>query len=109
MTKNALTKDESSNEVEIESLLSRKLSIFLFFDKKFRTYLTLFLDSYSSVNQIAYDWAGGNWYFLDDSKEIIFLCQERKSRAKMMCLSIVSVRLSKPRGIALDPSEGTYS
>ena len=64
--------------------------------------------SYSSVNQIAYDWAGGNWYFLDDSKEVIFLCQERKDHSKMMCLSIVSVRLSKPRGIALDPSEGEF-
>ena len=71
--------------------------------------LTLFSRSYSSVNQIAYDWAGGNWYFLDDSKEVIFLCQERKNHAKLMCLSIVSVRLSKPRGIALDPSEGIFN
>ena len=37
------------------------------------------LDMFSldSVNQMALDWASGNWYFLDDSREMILLCSLR--------------------------------
>ena len=44
-------------------------------------------------------------YFLpDDTLEIILLCASKKD--KFLCKIILSARLSKPRGIALDPSEG---
>ena len=60
--------------------------------------------SFKTVNQIAVDWASNNWYFLDDTREIIQLCSFK--RQKFLCKTILSVHLSKPRGIALDPNEG---
>jgi low-density lipoprotein receptor-related protein 1 (alpha-2-macroglobulin receptor) len=70
--------------------------------------------SFASVNQIAADWASHNWYFVDDTREIIQLCAHKEQGAAaannnknvFMCKTILSVRLSKPRGIALDPNEG---
>ena len=74
--------------------------------------------SFDTVNQIAVDWASNNWYFLDDTRELIQLCSfkthdddDEKTREKQntnlfLCKTILSVHLSKPRGIALDPSEG---
>ena len=64
------------------------------------------LDMYSldSVHQIAVDWASQNWYFLDDQREMVILCAFKQNNFK--CKSILSVHLSKPRGIALDPNEG---
>ena len=67
------------------------------------------LDMYSlqTVNQIAVDWASNNWYFLDDTKELILLCAFKSlPKNKFVCKTILSVHLSKPRGIALDPNEG---
>ena len=76
------------------------------------------LDMFSldSVNQMALDWASGNWYFLDDSREMILLCSlkmveakeesKENSNGKFLCKTLVSVRVSKPRGIALDPNAG---
>lgn len=59
---------------------------------------------------MAYDWAGGNWYFLDLSQEIILLCHYEKEAEKMnvKCKDIISRNLTKPRSISLDPSEGKY-
>ena len=71
------------------------------------------LDMFSldSVNQMALDWASGNWYFLDDSREMILLCSLRNKtngdkKVKFLCKTVVSVHVSKPRGIALDPNSG---
>ena len=74
------------------------------------------LDMFSldSVNQMALDWASGNWYFLDDSREMILLCSLRSDDDandgerdnKFLCKTVVSVHVSKPRGIALDPNAG---
>ena len=60
--------------------------------------------SFKTVNQIAVDWASNNWYFLDDTREIIQLCSFKIQR--FLCKTILSVHLSKPRGIALDPNDG---
>jgi low-density lipoprotein receptor-related protein 1 (alpha-2-macroglobulin receptor) len=65
------------------------------------------LFSFDSVNQLAYDWAGGNWYFLDEGQEAIFMCRELAGRERLLCNLVVTVRSSKPRAIALDPSAGT--
>ncbi|XP_037511191.1 low-density lipoprotein receptor-related protein 1 [Rhipicephalus sanguineus] len=61
-------------------------------------------DSFSltTVNQMALDWVSGNWYFLDDVRETIFLCNASLS----VCVTVIDVGLSKPRGIALDPYKG---
>ena len=63
------------------------------------------LYSLDSVNQIAFDWSSSNWYLLDDTKELILLCTEADGAA-LLCKSVVSVHISKPRGIALDPEKG---
>ena len=62
--------------------------------------------SLASVNQMAVDWIANNWYFLDDFREIIFLCSLKDRSASLVCKTILSIRLSKPRGIALGPNEG---
>ena len=59
---------------------------------------------YSSVDKIALDWATGNWYYLDESRESIFLC--RVVRDHQFCKLILITKWNKPKGIALDPSEG---
>ncbi|XP_069676734.1 low-density lipoprotein receptor-related protein 1 isoform X1 [Periplaneta americana] len=55
-----------------------------------------------SMTHIALDWISGNWYFLDDTREMIFLCNS----TMQACVILVGVNLSKPRGIALDPTKG---
>ncbi len=64
--------------------------------------LTIAVSFSSAVSQIALDWFSGNWYFLDDSKELIFLCNNTLT----ICTTVVEVNLNKPRAIALDPSSG---
>ncbi len=61
---------------------------------------------YSNVNQIALDWGSGNWYYLDESRESIFLCRLVEGSTKQFCKVVINTRMSKPRGIALDPSAG---
>ncbi|XP_068084350.1 prolow-density lipoprotein receptor-related protein 1 [Anabrus simplex] len=51
---------------------------------------------------IALDWISGNWYFLDDINEVIFLC----NATLQSCAILVEGDLSKPRGITLDPTRG---
>jgi integrin beta 2 len=65
--------------------------------------------SMAGVNQLAYDWAGDNWYFLDEGQEAIFVCRQRPGRDRLLCNLVAAVRNSRPRGIALDPSAGTVS
>jgi integrin beta 2 len=57
---------------------------------------------FSAMTHIALDWTSGNWYFLDDARETIFLCNS----TMQTCIIVVGVNLSKPRGIALDPTKG---
>lgn len=58
--------------------------------------------SYETVTQFALDWISGNWYFLDDTHEVIFVC----NGTLQACTIIVDVNIGKPRGIALDPTKG---
>ena len=60
----------------------------------------------NTVSQIAVDWASHNWYFLDDTRELILLCGLKYDPSRFKCKTVLSVGLSKPRGIALDPNEG---
>lgn len=54
------------------------------------------------MTHIALDWISNNWYFLDEAKEMIFLCNSTLNS----CIIICDNQLSKPRGIALDPTRG---
>lgn len=54
------------------------------------------------IDQIALDWVSGNWYFLDDQKEIIFVCTPEMKH----CTIILESSIEKPRGMALDPTKG---
>ncbi|XP_030747153.1 prolow-density lipoprotein receptor-related protein 1 [Sitophilus oryzae] len=55
-----------------------------------------------SIQQMAYDWVSGNWYFLEDQKETIVLC----NNALQWCNILVEQNLAKPRALALDPTTG---
>lgn len=55
-----------------------------------------------SVDQVSIDWISGNWYFLDDQREIIFVC----SASMQHCSIVLENDLMKPRGMALDPTVG---
>ena len=68
--------------------------------------LNNFLFRLSNVKQIAYDWSSSNWYLVDEEREAIYLCREEQGHPQLSCLDVVTVRLSKPTAIALDPSEG---
>ncbi|KAG8233901.1 hypothetical protein J437_LFUL005229, partial [Ladona fulva] len=58
--------------------------------------------SLESMTHLALDWVSLNWYFLDDTREMIFLC----NATMKACIILIDVDLSKPRGIALDPAKG---
>jgi low-density lipoprotein receptor-related protein 1 (alpha-2-macroglobulin receptor) len=51
---------------------------------------------------MALDWVSGNWYLLDDTKEIMYLC----SNDLQYCTVLIDYQISKPRSIALDPTRG---
>ena len=61
---------------------------------------------FNTVNHIAVDWLSNNWYFLDDTRELVLLCGLKFIPAQFLCKVVLSVGISKPRGIALDPNEG---
>ena len=54
------------------------------------------------VEQLAYDWLGSNWYFVDDIMHRIFLC----TSDGVSCITVVDEQLQNPRGIAIDPTKG---
>ena len=62
--------------------------------------------SYADVVGAAWDWAGGNWYFLDSVQEAVFLCRWKEEERMMRCRVVLSQDVSRPRGIALDPDAG---
>ena len=58
------------------------------------------------MKQMALDWSSSNWYFLDEAREVIYLCHVVPSKDEFRCLDVVNVRVSRPSAIALDPMEG---
>ncbi|KAK9511107.1 hypothetical protein O3M35_005737 [Rhynocoris fuscipes] len=56
----------------------------------------------SKHTHLALDWVSGNWYFLDESREMIFLC----TNSMKYCTILIDTNLSKPRAFALDPTKG---
>lgn len=56
----------------------------------------------NNIDHISIDWISGNWYFLDDQREIIFVCSGQMKH----CTIILENDLVKPWGMALDPTKG---
>lgn len=55
-----------------------------------------------TIQQIAFDWISENWYFLDDHREIIYVC----TYSLEWCRILLEYDLSKPRAFAVDPTSG---
>ena len=62
----------------------------------------IFFMPVADVYEMAFDWISRNYYFLDNGREMIFACVQTLDK----CTSIIDVDISKPRGIALDPTKG---
>ncbi|KPP78525.1 low-density lipoprotein receptor-related protein 1-like [Scleropages formosus] len=54
------------------------------------------------VEQMAIDWLTGNFYFVDDVDDHIFVCDKDGTT----CVTLLDQELYNPKGIALDPSMG---
>lgn len=57
------------------------------------------------VEQMAIDWLTGNFYFVDDVDDRIFVCD----KDGQTCVTLLDQELYNPKGIALDPTMGSVS
>lgn len=55
------------------------------------------------VEQMAIDWLTGNFYFVDDVDDRIFVCD----KDGQTCVTLLDQELYNPKGIALDPTMGS--
>uniref|UniRef100_A0AAQ5XK95 EGF-like domain-containing protein n=1 Tax=Amphiprion ocellaris TaxID=80972 RepID=A0AAQ5XK95_AMPOC len=55
------------------------------------------------VEQMAIDWLTGNFYFVDDVDDRIFVCD----KDGQTCVTLLDQELFNPKGIALDPTMGS--
>lgn len=55
------------------------------------------------VEQMAIDWLTGNFYFVDDVDDRIFVCDNNGQT----CVTLLDQELYNPKGIALDPTMGS--
>ena len=56
----------------------------------------------ADVEQMAIDWLTGNFYFVDDIDDRIFVCNKNG----LTCVTLLDLELYNPKGIALDPAMG---
>ncbi|GCC46809.1 hypothetical protein chiPu_0031064, partial [Chiloscyllium punctatum] len=54
------------------------------------------------VEQMAIDWLTGNFYFVDDVDDRLFVCDKKGDT----CIILLDVELYNPKSIALDPTSG---
>uniref|UniRef100_A0A7M4FXS6 LDL receptor related protein 1 n=1 Tax=Crocodylus porosus TaxID=8502 RepID=A0A7M4FXS6_CROPO len=54
------------------------------------------------VEQMAIDWLTGNFYFVDDIDDRIFVCNKNGDT----CVTLLDLELYNPKGIVLDPTMG---
>lgn len=54
---------------------------------------------------MAVDWLTGNFYFVDDVDDRIFVCDKNGQT----CVTLLDQELYNPKGIALDPTVGSVS
>ena len=52
---------------------------------------------------MAVDWLTGNFYFVDDVDDRIFVCDKNGQT----CVTLLDQELYNPKGIALDPTVGS--
>lgn len=52
---------------------------------------------------MAIDWLTGNFYFVDDVDDRIFVCD----KDGQTCVTLLDLELYNPKGIALDPTMGS--
>lgn len=57
----------------------------------------------SDVEQMAIDWLTGNFYFVDDVDDRVFVCNKNGQT----CVTLLDQELYNPKGIALDPTMGS--
>lgn len=57
---------------------------------------------FSATTHVALDWVSGNWYYVDDDRDMIYMC----TSTMKYCDILIDVNLNKPRSIALDPTKG---
>ncbi|MCJ8744680.1 hypothetical protein PDJAM_G00121580 [Pangasius djambal] len=57
------------------------------------------------VEQMAIDWLTGNFYFVDDVDDRIFVCD----KDGVTCVTLLDQELYNPKGIALDPTMGSHA
>ncbi|XP_049327868.1 low-density lipoprotein receptor-related protein 1 isoform X3 [Astyanax mexicanus] len=58
--------------------------------------------SLHNVEQMSIDWLTGNFYFVDDVDDRIFVCD----KDGVTCVTLLDQELYNPKGIALDPTMG---
>ncbi|XP_016109653.1 low-density lipoprotein receptor-related protein 1B-like [Sinocyclocheilus grahami] len=54
------------------------------------------------VDQLAFDWLTGNFYFVDQASDRIFVCNQYGDT----CITVIDLDLLNPKAIALDPLMG---
>ena len=56
----------------------------------------------SAVVQLALDWLSGNWYFIDEEHEQIFVCSVDGNT----CITLIHTQLEAPKALVLDSNRG---
>ena len=87
----------NTDSLSLSLSLSRSLSLSLSLSHS----LSLSL-SCTDVEQMAIDWLTGNFYFVDDVDDRVFVCDKDGTT----CVTLLDQELYNPKGIALDPSMG---
>lgn len=54
------------------------------------------------MSHLAVDWVANNWYFADEAREVVYVCDA----SLRFCRMLLDAGLSKLRGLALDPAAG---
>ncbi|XP_049539126.1 low-density lipoprotein receptor-related protein 1B [Anopheles darlingi] len=57
-----------------------------------------------NVVDIRLDWVSGNWYFLDEEREVIFVCSPQLQHCSIVVEALAETL--RPRRMALDPTKG---
>ncbi|XP_013411103.1 prolow-density lipoprotein receptor-related protein 1 [Lingula anatina] len=58
--------------------------------------------SLSNVKQVAKDSISGNWYFSDDKRAMVFVCNATGEA----CRTIINTEVKRPKALAIDPAKG---
>lgn len=68
----------------------------------------------SGVNEVSYDWVHEKWYFIDEPRHHIFVCDDPNSANSRLingqgrCITLFKDVIQFPVSIAVDPIRGLY-